>query len=208
MVETKFITLSSFKGGVGKTTSAVCLACLLSEYGQTLLIDSDPNRSASTWATAGKLPCKVATENTATRFMAKNKFDFVIIDTPARPGETEMQELIEGCDLLLLPTTPDALSMSALALTVRSLPKGTNYQVLLTMIPPPPQRDGQDALKILKEEGLSVLEHGIRLLKVYKDAAAMGLPVYDVKGGKKAWQDWIALAKLDPISELLNSVKS
>lgn len=208
LAETKFITLTSFKGGVGKTTSGICLSCLLSNYGQTLLIDSDPNRSASTWASAGNLPYKVATENTATRLMAKSKFDFVVIDTPARPGETEMQELIEGCDLLLLPTTPDALSMSALALTVRSLPKSTNYQVLLTMIPPLPQRDGEDALKILQEKGISVLSRGIRLLKVYKDAAAMGLPVYEVRGGKKAWQDWTELVKLAPISELLNSVKS
>lgn len=208
LTETKFITLTSYKGGVGKTTSAVCLACLFSKYGQTLLIDSDPNRSATTWASFGNLPYKVATENTATRLMAKSHFNYIIIDTPARPAESEMQELVEGCDLLILPTTPDSLSMSATALTTRSLPQGTKYYILLTMIPPLPQRDGIDALQTLQEGGFSVLERGIRLLKVYKDAAASGLPVYDIRGGKKAWRDWTELAKTAPISELLNSGKS
>ncbi|WNN92099.1 ParA family protein [Gloeocapsopsis dulcis] len=205
---TKFITLTSFKGGVGKTTSAICLSCLFSEHGRVMLIDSDPNRSATMWASSQNLPFHVATENTATRLMAKNHFDFVVIDTPARPAEAEMQELVEGCDLLLLPTTPDSLSMKAMALTTQSLPKGTNYYVLLTMVPPPPQKDGEDAFKALHEKEYPVIKHGIKLLKVYKDAAALGLPVKSVKGGKKAWRDWIELAKLSPISELLNSVTS
>jgi chromosome partitioning protein len=205
---TKFVTFTSYKGGVGKTTSAVCLGCLFSQYGQVLLIDSDPNRSATTWANGGQLPFQVATENTATRYLAKSHFDYVVIDTPARPAEVEMNELVEGCDLLLLPTTPDSLAISATAQTAKFLPNGTNYYILLTMIPPPPQRDGQDALKVFHENQFPVLEKGIRLLKVYKDAAALGLPVYEVKGGKKAWRDWTELTKISPISELLNSETS
>jgi cellulose biosynthesis protein BcsQ len=34
--------------------------------------------------------------------MGQNKFDFVVIDTPARFAESELAELAEGCDLLLL----------------------------------------------------------------------------------------------------------
>lgn len=205
---TKFITLTSYKGGVGKTTSAICLSCLFSNYGQVMLIDSDPNRSATAWASSGKMPFKVATENTATKLMSKTRFDFVVIDTPARPAEAEMQELVDGCDLLILPTTPDSLSMKAMALTTRTLPKETNYYILLTMVPPPPQKDGEDALKALQEKEYPVIKQGIRLLKVYKDAAALGLPVSGVKGGKKAWQDWMVLEKLRPISELLDSAIS
>ncbi len=60
-VVTKFITLTAFKGGVGKTTSAICLSCLLARSGRkVLLIDYDPNRSATVWGSRGHLPFQIA----------------------------------------------------------------------------------------------------------------------------------------------------
>ncbi|MBD2254816.1 ParA family protein [Nostoc parmelioides] len=202
---TKFVTLTSFKGGVGKTTSAICLSCLFAqEDRKVLLIDYDPNRSASVWSSRNHLPFKVATENTANRIMAKEKFDFIIIDTPARPTSEEIKELVEGCDLLLAITTPSALSISALNMMVQSFPPKTKFYVLLTVVPPSSEPDGEIAIHTLKEQGLPVLEQGIQRLKVYEHAAAEGKPVYEIKrGGKKAWEDWKALAKLKPIKELL-----
>ena len=65
------ITVASFKGGVAKTTSAIHLAACLQKKGPTLLIDGDPNRSASGWAKRGNLPFKVIDERQAAR-KAKN----------------------------------------------------------------------------------------------------------------------------------------
>ena len=56
------ITIASFKGGVGKTTTAVHLAAYLHAHAPTLLVDSDQNRSAMTWAQPKKLPFKVVSE--------------------------------------------------------------------------------------------------------------------------------------------------
>lgn len=44
------ITVANLKGGVGKTTTAVCLALGLSTQDDTILIDADPQRSATKWA--------------------------------------------------------------------------------------------------------------------------------------------------------------
>ena len=56
------ITVASFKGGQAKTTSAVHLAAFFSKRGKTLLIDGDPNRSASSWAKRKSLPFMVCDE--------------------------------------------------------------------------------------------------------------------------------------------------
>src|SRR5215218_229659 len=134
------ITVASFKGGVGKTTTAVHLAAFLQRHKDTLLIDGDPNRSASGWAKRGKLPFRVVDERQAARF--SRDYQDVVIDTQARPSQEDLEALAEGCDLLIIPSTPDALSLDALTLTVHALQNlaQNRYRILLTMIPPKPSR--------------------------------------------------------------------
>lgn len=192
------ITVTSFKGGVGKTTTAIHLACFLQEqYGKVLLIDGDPNRSCLAWSKRGSLPFMVVDERAATRHV--RNYEHIVIDTAARPEKEEIQALVEGCDLLLLPTTPDAMSIDALSLTVSALKSlgVSNYRVLLTIIPPKPTRDGEEARELLTETGLPLLSKGIRRLIVFQRAALQGLPVYDVKDAKakEAWDDYKLVGK-------------
>src|SRR6186713_2293285 len=62
------ITIASFKGGVAKTTTAVHLAAYLQDLSPTLLIDGDPNRSATGWSRRGQLPFKVVDERQAAKY--------------------------------------------------------------------------------------------------------------------------------------------
>ncbi|SRR5579883_59199 len=189
------ISLSSFKGGVSKTTSAICLASLFCSDGATLVIDADPNRSATTWSRPGGLPFQVCGEKEAAKLMRQQSFEFIIFDTPARPNDVEVEELARGCDLLVVPTPPDLLGIDAMALMAKSLPADANWRVLLSMVPPPPQKDGLEAMEALKAQGYPVFSRGIRLYKAYKDAVTLGVPVHKVKGGKVAWRDWTELKK-------------
>ncbi len=190
------ITLASFKGGVAKTTSAIHLACYFSKKGSTLLVDGDPNRSATGWAKRGELPFKVVDLLQAP--MHSRNFEHVVIDTAARPSREDLEALADGCNLLVLPTTPDALAMDALLQTVDTLKiLGSRYRVLLTIIPPAPRQTGQQAREALEAEGIPLFKQGIRRFAAYEKAALEGRPVYEVKdrSSKVAWFEYQRVGK-------------
>jgi len=185
------ITVVGFKGGVGKTTSAVHLAAYMQQNASTLLIDGDPNRSATNWARRGELPFKVVDERQAARYARDH--EHVVIDTQARPGQEDLRVLADGCDMLVIPTTPDALALDALLQTVEALkPLGASYRILLTMIPPKPSRDGEDARAMLSDAELPLFRNSIRRLVAFQKAALAGVPIYkaDDPRARIGWGDY------------------
>jgi chromosome partitioning protein len=199
------VTVASFKGGVGKTTTAIHLAAFLQGYAPTLLIDADPNQSALAWASRGELPFAVVDQWQAAaipqggRFANAQPYDHVVIDTQARPVADDLALLAATCDLLVLPTTPDILALDALALTVQHLARlpATPYRILLTMIPPYPSRAGTEVREMLTSLGLPLFAGGIRRYAAFQKAALAGTAVYDVKDPKAeaGWQDYGAVGR-------------
>ncbi len=191
------LTVASFKGGVGKTTTAVHLAAYLQKKAPALLIDGDPNRSASKWTARGELPFRVVDERQSARYA--RDYEHIVIDTEARPNEEDLRALADGCDLLVIPTTPDALALDALLLTVEALEKigADGYRILLTIIPPKPSRDGEEARQMLKGRGLPVFKGEIHRLIAFQKASLAGVPVYAVSDprARQAWSDYEAIGK-------------
>lgn len=186
------VTIASFKGGVGKTTTAVHLAGYLAKKDSTLLVDGDPNRSSLEWSEAGNFDFTVVDERQSAKFA--RSFEHIVIDTKARPEEKDLKVLSEGCDLLIIPTTPDALSIKATLKMLSALQNlDTNsYKILITMSPPPPSHDGSDAIRVLRENKLPVFAAEIRRYTAYKKASLDGCLVKDVKNfyAKTAWSDY------------------
>lgn len=191
------ITVTNFKGGVGKTTTAIHLAAFLQEDKPTLLVDGDINRSATAWSKRGQLPFAVVDE----RAMAKQvrNFEHVVIDTQARPSSDDLKVLAEGCDLLVIPTSPDMVSIDALLLTVDELNslKANHYKVLITMAPPKPRRDAEEARSLFQDASICLFDNSIRRLVAFEKAGLHGLVVSQVKDvrAQDAWSDYQNVGK-------------
>jgi chromosome partitioning protein len=120
------ISVAQRKGGVGKTTLAVCLAAELNSRGNTVvLIDTDTQRSASQWAQPSNLQFPVyevalvdqAVATWVHELAQATKFyNFVVIDTA--PNEYAVSASVAVSDLVVVPCTPSGLDLNATARTL------------------------------------------------------------------------------------------
>lgn len=119
------IAISQRKGGSGKTTLSICLACELERRGHsTLIIDADPQATISDWrgmseeAPGVKLPSVLALPNDTLHRKGQvdrvaQGFDFVIVDCPPALGAITRSALMAS-DVCLLPTRPNPADIWAL----------------------------------------------------------------------------------------------
>lgn len=190
----KILTVTGYKGGVAKSNTAIHIATYLCDRGKTILIDGDPNRTALSWSHRGKLPFVVADERQAMKLISGN--DFVVIDTPARPNSDDLKELAKGCDLLILPTTPDIVSLEPMLQTARDL-GDANYRALIAIVPPAPSKEGVAMRQDLIDNGVPVFKTMIRRSAGFQKAAFEGVPIRDISDSRSrvAWRDYQALGK-------------
>lgn len=188
------ISIASFKGGVGKTTTAVHIAEALNRKAGTLLVDGDPNESALAWQGRGKLSFPVIRENQLIENAGNS--EHIVLDTPARPTTEELKTICTESDLVIIPSQPDALSLDALIKLVNSLKEieAGNYKVLFTLVPPLSYA-GREAKELLKDLNIPFFKTEVYRRAVCGRAALKGITVNQLKNGNDAWKEFQALGK-------------
>lgn len=117
------LTLGNKKGGVGKSTSAVYLACLLAKEGRTLIVDADAQGSILSWSEEAGDGFPAAVVQWPTRDLAKRvqqvaeDYQHIVIDTGRSASASEdpiLRQALTVSDHLLVPFAPSLMDVREL----------------------------------------------------------------------------------------------
>lgn len=201
------LTVASYKGGVGKTTTAVHLAAYLHTLhvmNQAVLLDGDVTKNATAWSKRGA-GFRFAVAPVEQLGKLARLHEHIVIDTGQRPSAEDLEAAAGGCDLLVIPAVPSALDTDGLGQTLRALRemKIANFRVLLTRVAPDAAKETAELRGLLAAAKAPVFKAEIPRLKAFEKAAAAGVTVdlADDRNAARAWAAYEAVGK-----ELLRSV--
>ncbi|MCS0644103.1 ParA family protein [Curtobacterium flaccumfaciens] len=198
------VAIAMQKGGVGKTTTTMGLAAVLSETCRVLVVDIDPQGSVTFWAerAGDNLPFDFAADldpNNLAR-LRELPYDVIIVDTPGSLESTHiLTPVLDEADFVIAPTEAEALSIDPLRKTIETLivPRGLDYRVLINKYDPRTPQDLEDIQELVDQIGLRRFQNAVRRYKSHSKAPIDGLVVTQYRASRndlKASEDFRRIA--------------
>jgi len=198
------ILVASRKGGSGKTTLAVHLATIADSPAQpALLIDADPQGSASFWydrrVSTTPLLSAVAAGGVSQvlKDARSSNIATAIIDSPPHdaPGIGVLMRL---ADIAVIPTRPGPLDLAAVASTVEIARATKTPFIVLLNATPPPREGGEpsvvmEARQVLDSLGAPVLTRYVSQRAVLSHSLITGEAVNEFAPDSPAAQEIAAV---------------
>lgn len=184
---TKVLAIANGKGGVAKTTSAISLSAVLCERFKLLLVDADPQASATGWAERGEMPFDIATEANPALLASLRQaagYELVVVDTPPARESDELKAVVEAADYVIMPSPPNTLDLTALIQTIKTTvaPLGVPYRVLLTRVDARAVKEARTAQQTLMAAGIPSFNAFIYVSKSHERAVRLGQPITRLRG--------------------------
>ncbi len=196
------VTVASYKGGVGKTNTAIHVAAFLQTIGPTLLVDGDAIRASLKWSRRGNgvgLPFKVVDDRSQAMAMRETVYKFTVFDTEGNPSPEALQAMANGCDVLIIPAVPQTAASDGLFFTLEELKKLgiQKHKVLLNMVKHNRKGEADELREALDLQKTPRFQTEIPELAAFDKANANGVPVYavDDKQADRAWKLFQSVGK-------------
>ena len=214
------IIVTNAKGGCGKSTIATNLAARLSNAGTVSLFDYDAQASSMHWlklrgerhttihgVAAHRQPANGVTRTFQLRTPPNTRY--LVMDTPAGTGGTDLAQLVQHSDAVIIPVLPSPIDIHAAAHFVRDLlivGKARSYNVRIGVVANRVRKNTimyQALRQFLRSLNITFIT-ALRDTQNYAKASHQGVGIHELKSSTA----YLDCRQWEPLLQWLNDAPS